>query len=355
MPPVSLAREEAFPLTAALTPVVSLNPDVPPLLPSTPVSGEEQRSRPAYPGRAPPGMIRRMTRWLPPSLSLILLAAPAACKGPGSGPQAGASATASLITAPSPSASAPSRRLSLLRRHGFAGLAFNNTGELQLSDEQVSTLTSLEEGFVPLDQAVRSAYAQREADVTAAVRKGKFDEAQLKADREAINKSLLDAEAHEVHALDTLYATLDPDQRGALVAALRTKAAAFQERRPPAPRDSTAGPSVADKSKQTLERMTKDLTLDAQQRKKVAALLAKSEGSLGSGVSDPDDMLKRLDTFLNGFEGLGFDAKTLDLTDSRPTHAAEEGEVALLEKLAPILAPAQREKLAVVRSRPPTM
>jgi Spy/CpxP family protein refolding chaperone len=297
-----------------------------------------------------------MTRWLPSSLSLVLVvAAPAGCKSPRSGPQAGASATASARAVPSGSTPAPSRRLSLLRRHGFAGLAFNNTGDLQLSDDQLSALTKLEEGFDPLDRAIRSAYAQREADVTYAVRTGKFDDTKLKGDGAAIDEALLAAEAHEVTALDTLHAVLDRDQRSALVAALRTKAAERREHRPAAPPESTAGPGVAEQNNQTLERMTRDLTLDAKQRKTVAVLLAKDSGNRGRGVSGFDDMLKRLDTFLSAFESLGFDAKTLDLTDSRPPHAGEKAEVALLEKLVPILTPEQREKLAVVRSRPPMM
>jgi Spy/CpxP family protein refolding chaperone len=218
----------------------------------------------------------------------------------------------------------------------------------------VSTLKKLEDDFEPLDREVRAASEQLQADLNAGIRAGKFDEAKLKADAAAIDKASLTAQAQEVDAIDGLYGALDPDQRSALITALRKREAAFQAGRPPAVPDAGASAAAAKRNQQTLDRMTKDLALDAKQKKEVAALLAKQEGASGSGSADGrDDMLKRLDAFLDAFDRPGFSAKDVDLTDSRPAHTPQSAEIGLLETLVPILTPEQREKLAAARSRPP--
>jgi hypothetical protein len=239
----------------------------------------------------------------------------------------------------------------MLRRRGLAGLAFNNTGDLQLSDDQVSTLMKLAEGFEPVDREVRRAATQLETDLTVAVRTGKFDHAKLDDDQTAIDKAFAAAQAQEVDAVNGLHATLDPDQRSALVAALRAKAASAREREPLTVADSPEQMTAADRNKRFLERITQDLTLDAKQHEKMAALLAKEGAPNDSGrAHSQGEMLKRLDAFVDAFGGPGFDAKNVDFSDSQPSHTTK-GEMALLEKIAPILTPEQREKLAGARAR----
>jgi Spy/CpxP family protein refolding chaperone len=284
---------------------------------------------------------------LPISWLSIIFVATAGCQSHGRGTEGSDSSTASPSAAVSSSPPAAARRLPLLRRQGFAGLAFNSAGELPLSDDQVSTLKKLEDDFEPLDRDVRSAHDQFEADLSAALRSGTFDDAKLKDDEAAIDRFALAAQAYEVGALDGLYAALDPDERSDLVAAVRAREAAFQTRRS-SPPDSDARVAAAQRNDQTLDRMSRDLTLDTKQQRKVADLLAKEEGGTGRADSR-DEMLRRLDLFLTAFDKPGFDAQRVDLTDSKP-HAAQGG-AAFLQKLAPILTRDQREKLAAARSR----
>ncbi len=292
-------------------------------------------------------MARLITSWLS-----ILFVAVAGCQHREKGTEASASSGESPSAVVSASPPAAPRRLPLLRRQGFAGLAFNGAGELTLSDDQVATLKNLETGFEALDQDVRSAHEQLETDLTAAIRSGKFDNAKLKDDDAAIDKAALAAQGQEVAALDGLYAALDPDERSELVAALRAREAAFQTRHSLSPPDSDAGGAAAQRNKQTLERMSGELSLDAKQQRQVADLLAKEEGSPGAGSADSrEQMLGRLDVLLMAFDKPGFDAQMVDLRDSRPH--PKQGSVAFLQKLAPILTREQREKLAAARSRPP--
>lgn len=293
-------------------------------------------------------MARFLTSWL-----WILLPAVAGCEHHGIGTEPSESSTVSPSAAvsgsPSASPSGAPRRLPLLRRQGFAGLAFNSAGELALSDDQAATLKKLEQGFETLDRDVRSAREQLETDLTESIRSGKFDDAKLKDDDATIDRAALAAQGQEVGALDGLYAALDPDERSDLVAALRARAAAFQSHRS-SPPDSGAGGAMTQRNKQTLERMTQDLTLDAKQQRKVADLLAKEEGAPGAGSSESrDEMLGRLDSFLTAFDKPGFDAQMVDLRDSRPN--AAQGGAAFLKKVVPILTPEQRQKLAASRTR----
>ena len=163
-------------------------------------------------------------------------------------------------------------------------------------------------------------------------------------------KARLDKDAD---ALNGLYAALEPAQRKALTAAVRAKQA---EREAKQAEHKADAPKPEEFAKRRLDRMTKELDLDATQQKSVEALLAKDQPPKAAMDAMQADMKKRMDTLLTAFEGDGFDAKKLDLSPmpGKKMREGMEKHVQFMSQLLPILKPEQREKLAVKMETPPT-
>jgi len=276
----------------------------------------------------------------------IVLASVSGCHSQPGGPAPTASASASASALPSASA-APPRRLKPMRRPGVTAFAFNAARELTLTDDQMDNLEKVEDQAAATDPESRAAAMQYQSDITASVQSGKFDSAKLKADYAAIDKASEAAQQSDAQALNALYAALDPQERTTLVANLRAREAAFDAHRPADNPDAGAA-----RHKEMLDRVTQDLTLDPGQQKRVAQLIAKDDGTTGgANQAAREEMKKRLDGILDGFDKDGFDATKLDL-EGTAKHEMQERETNYLSKLVPILTTTQREKLASERVHP---
>jgi Spy/CpxP family protein refolding chaperone len=246
--------------------------------------------------------------------------------------------------------------------HSIAARFFDEADDLDLTDEQKATVEKLEKEARPEGGATKGGWKELQTELAAGVKAGKIDTAKIDAKNASLEKAMADAQAKEAESLNGLHAALKPEQRKALVTALKAKADKQNERAAKhqddkdKDKDKDKKAKNEERNKRKLERLTKQLDLDAAQQKKVEAILAKDkEEPITPAAMDAarDDQKKKLDAALTAFEGETFDAKKLDLSPMPTAVAAKKGkggamanEVAFLSQLLPVLKPEQREKLA---------
>ncbi len=238
------------------------------------------------------------------------------------------------------------------RRTGFVGMLFHAAGDLTLTGEQSSAIGEIEASLRTADDAAKGASRALQSDLAAGIRAGKIDAAKTRADYAALDAAAKQRTDRQAVALNALHAALDPAQRDDLSLAVRARQAAHALR-PPDELDEVEG----DWTQRRLDRLTDDLGLDAAQRQKVGALLAKS------GLPDSAEMKARKDAatahadeILRAFSrDEAFDATKLDLRvgASEGPHELVEREARFLGQLIVVLKPEQREKLAASRERHP--
>ncbi len=285
------------------------------------------------------------------SLTLpILLILPACTRGSGTSAADSAAVSDGKAFMTDGAASAAARPpLRPFRHPGLGGLALNASHDLQLTDDQRTSIEQIQGQLSSGDSGSRTTYQDFQAHVAAGIRAGKFDAAQMHADYAAYDTLKQGEQDREADALNALHSTLDADQRTALVAAVRTRQTAVDAQKVPELPDG----GVSDRAKQTLTHMTQDLVLDPGQQKRVSDLLAKDERTtILAFPVHKEEQKRHVEAFLAEFEQADFDAKTLDHADAGASapHEQMEKEVTFLSKLDAILKPDQREKLAAERT-----
>lgn len=251
--------------------------------------------------------------------------------------------------------------------------------EIELREAQKVAVEDIQKSLRTDDAPPGGDFKAIHAVMVAGVRAGKIDNAKLDALRAEAEKAAEARRDKENGALQRLHAALDAAQRKALVAAVRAKQTERKERGPrpmrggpPAPSASGAAPSASapaaapppagsapamtpvEWQKRRLEKLTKDLGLDADQQKKVDALLAKAAPKPPEMNAAREEQKKRAEALLAAFEQDVFDAKKLE----QPTPPAKKDgamslHTQLLNDLLPILKPEQREKLAASMEKQP--
>lgn len=249
----------------------------------------------------------------------------------------------------------PKPRAPFARHSGLGSSLFRAAHDLDLSPAQQQSLGKLEAVLKADDDGVRAAMAAFRADLVAGVRPGRLDPVKLAADDALVDRAVAEHEVREAGALEALHALLDPSQRAALVTSVREKWAERESRMAGWMRGKDDG-GLADPGKRRLERLTADLSLDVDQQKQAAGILARA-GDLPSGSvmqSRLEERKRRTESVLTAFSGDAFDAKTLDLTvlPGKTPHDAMDHMVAFFSKLLPILYANQRDKLADSLDRP---
>jgi Spy/CpxP family protein refolding chaperone len=183
----------------------------------------------------------------------------------------------------------------------------------------------------------------------AGVKAGKLDVAKLKSELEAIDKAVEARHEKDIEVLNGLYKELKPEQRKALVAALKIKMAEHEKKA-----GEHEKKDVEEWQKKRLEHLTKELDLDAAQQKTVAGLMEKSHPTAAAMKEHHEEMKKRMEALLTAFEGEGFDAKKLEgAGPGKKLHERIEKHIEFLAKLLPVLKPPQREKLAASMEKHP--
>jgi Spy/CpxP family protein refolding chaperone len=301
----------------------------------------------------------------------IVLAIPA-CDGSSSGDGA-TSPTPGTTSAPVVTASAPPPAVSsaapagsvdpkaavdAVMKKGERGHGFGPVGmllsaardEATLKDAQKAELDKIEASLKPADAGPPKEMKDVHDAMLAGVRAGKLDTAKIDAAQAAMEKSMAAHQEKEAAALTALHKLLDPAQRKAVVAAIRAKQAARDEKM--AARKANSATDKDDYVSKKLVRMQRELDLDETQKKSVQALLEKDKPAAGGWDAMRAEMKKRNDALLTAFEADAFDAKKVDLTMPGKPKDMMKSRVAFVTGLLGILKPEQREKLATSMEKP---
>jgi Spy/CpxP family protein refolding chaperone len=303
------------------------------------------------------------------SILAILFAAlgPTACGSCDDKPTTGATdaGSAALTTDAAPTASASAsagmgrRGMAMRGAPGPVGMLVHTAKGLELKDEQKTKLDAAEKSLKGDEASSRDEMKALHTDLAASVKAGKLDQAKIDADLAAIEKAAKDRNDKEAAALNDIYAALEPAQRVDVAKKVRERTEAREkkdsERRAKmAERDKERGDGGADggrgdrnefSAQRRVERLVRDLDLDAEQQKKAQAL-AKDDPKAPTLETARADAKKRGEALLAAFEKDGFDAKKLEAPDTKRARQGAEQEVKLVSSLLPILKPEQREKLA---------
>lgn len=283
---------------------------------------------------------------------------------PSTTPDAGAVLPASSTPMPASSADAGGDHEGMRGAHlGPSSMLFQAAHALDLKDDQKAKVEAAEKsahtGATEASRdAMKAAAKDLHTDLVAGIKAGKIDTSKLEPRYAAVEKVIDESKAKEADALDALHAALDVTQRKAVTASVRAKLAKREEKM--AHREGADGGMAAMDggkagwtSKHSIDRLTHGLDLDADQQKKVDALVAK-EDAAKTGHPDPAAMKKSVEALLTAFEKDTFDAKKLDAFDLKKARGPMEEEAKLLAQLVPILKPEQREKLATKMEKGPS-
>jgi len=272
-----------------------------------------------------------------------------------------------VASTPMPASSADGGGDHEAAREGHGGpsaMLFQAARALDLKDDQKTKIEAAEKtahaGATDASRdAMKTAAKDLHTDLITGIRAGKIDTSKLEPRYAAVEKVIGESQAKEAEAVTALHDALDTTQRKAVTASVRAKQAMREEKM--AHREGMDGGAMGGPdggkggwtSKRSIDRLTHGLDLDADQQKKVDALVAKEDASK-AGHPDPAEMKKNVEAMLTAFEKDTFDAKKLDAFDVKKARAPMEQEAKLLAQLLPILKPEQREKLAAKMEKGPS-
>jgi Spy/CpxP family protein refolding chaperone len=227
-----------------------------------------------------------------------------------------------------------------MHHRGAAAALLRATDQLALTGPQSAMMHTLERQLRASRQSVHDAFRTMRDDLAAQVRTGVIDPATVQADESLVANALGAHQAREIDALNALHGLLGPEERAAVANAVRLEQPGRAEEQA-RPRPEEEGTTAR------LERLTRDLALDAEQQQRVAALLSAQPTP---GPTYRAEYRERFDAVLNAFPTDTFDAMTT-VQGAAASSAAMvrghiEGKVAFLSQLLPILRPDQRDKLA---------
>ncbi|MBX3187710.1 MAG: hypothetical protein KF819_11870 [Labilithrix sp.] len=243
---------------------------------------------------------------------------------------------------------------------GPGAILFRAAKGAELKDDQKAKVEAAEKtaktgAEAAVKDATKEAVKGLHDDLVAGIKAGKIDAAKLEPRYAALEKGAKAELEKDAEALNALHAALEPAQRKAAVASIRTKEAARDQRI--ADRKGKEAPAAKEgegkerrRGKSHVDRLVGDLELDAEQQKKVEALQPKDDAHAARRA----DMKKQNDALLTAFEKDTFDAKKLEPFDGKKARAPLEEQAKLLSALLPILKPEQREKLAAKMEKGPS-
>jgi Spy/CpxP family protein refolding chaperone len=290
-----------------------------------------------------------------------------ACDNKGSGgdtTNAATSASASASAAPQasvpPVASASATpEMHHARMHGGPGsMLFRAASDLpDLKDAQKTTLDKIHDSLK--DSGPKTEFKDFQAELITETKAGKIEQAKLDPKMKAIETAMQTNLDKEADALNQLHDALEPAQRKELTTAVRAKRTQMEERfnkMRDGMNPSAAGtpPKPEEMAQKRVDRLTKDLDLDATQQKTILDLATKQAPKPGNPMAMRDDWKKSTDALVDAFEKDTFDAKKLDLYSgaNKKGHMGLQHEVDFLAQVVPILKPEQRDKMAARLEKP---
>jgi Spy/CpxP family protein refolding chaperone len=291
-----------------------------------------------------------------------------ACDNKGSGgdtTNAAQSASASASAAPQASAppvasasAAPENHRG--RMHGGPGaMLFRAASELpSLKDAQKTTLDKIHDSL-KAESGPKTEFKDFQAELITETKAGKIEQAKLDPKMKAIETAMQTHLDKEADGLNQLHDALEPAQRKELTTAVRAKRTQMEERFNKMrdgmnPAAAGTQPKPEEMAQRKVERLTKELDLDAAQQKTITDLATKQAPKPGNPMAMRDEWKKSSDALLDAFEKDTFDAKKLDLYSgaNKKGHAGLQHEVDFLAQIVPVLKPEQREKMAARLEKP---
>lgn len=251
------------------------------------------------------------------------------------------------------------------------GMMLAAAATLTLDDAQKTKVDGLRTSLK--DDATRQAVRKLNESLAAAVKAGTVEASKLETELGALDAAAKSRRDAEVTALAELHKLLNAEQRKSLVASVREShvARGDGDKAPPAGpgmgrggpgawRGKAAGRGAGEGAQAgSLEGLTKDLALTAEQETKVNALKEKAR----SDKAKPDlealreEHKKQGEALLVAFEKDDFDATKVELSAAPlPGAMSRPGAEKMIEQvreLTAILTPEQREKLAQRLTEPP--
>ena len=206
---------------------------------------------------------------------------------------------------------------------------------MPLSDALKAKVASLEEQLRDRDTGPRDAMKAFSGDLAAQVKTGKVDPSKLQPDEAALDAAMKGMVDKQAKALAGLHDALDAGQRKALADAVHARSAAHEA-------DKGPDGGAPDWTARRLERMTRDLGLDAGQQKQVGVLLGKQPGPAAMRA----EMNKQVEAVLTAFQADSFDATKSLQPAIKASHDALERRITFTVQLLPLLHADQRDKLA---------
>jgi Spy/CpxP family protein refolding chaperone len=220
------------------------------------------------------------------------------------------------------------------------------TRELELTPAQKDKVRALDEQHRNNERYVAGAAQTLQAGIAAQVRAGQVDASKIQAHETGLVNAIETHVAKATDIINELHAVLNlPQRRDAAASARATLASARAKLAASAEQPGLVhGGSPQEVSKRKLDRLTRQLDLDAAQQQQVAAWLSEHPPAHDRNLAAK---WRQVDAMLSVFEADTFDAKTKippDIGAEVREHA--DRKMALLSMLVPILTSDQREKLA---------
>jgi hypothetical protein len=289
--------------------------------------------------------VRRMTTrtvrtgGLAAPLALLFSVPAAACHVGGSAPPSVASPRGDVAF--SPLTIAPALRSSAetpAQGVATADALLDAAQTLELTETQQEKVRALKDHLAKYEQNARVAFRALREDVADQVRAGAIVMVSVAADEDRAAGALTVRVDEGAETMNALYATLSPSQRAGVVAVVRAKQ--------PDPPGATRPPATLPPYR--LARLTSDLALDREQKRRVSALLEQQPAVIPA-LEEPRGPT---DAILDGFGGSTFDAWTAVPPPLAPPAEAFrrsiDRELGFVANVVPILRPAQRDVLASI-------
>ncbi len=283
--------------------------------------------------------------WLALPFALML---PLGCaQNTGTG-QASEAAVGEPAAAAEPVAATHAHQHGRHHHRGAAAQMFRAARELDLTQDQRSTIEQLAQGLRG-EHAGRAQNQAMRAALVEGVRAGAIDMTKVAPLQTANDQARQAYVARQATALDGLWSALQPAQREALVASVRARqsarAAHWAEKKQERAQE---GQTASGWQQQRLAHLTTELSLDASQQQAVAGLLASRQTKTPEQRASFHAQAKaRNDALLTAFASDSFEANNLDLAPAAgPRMGWAQHRAEFLSQLVPILRADQRETLA---------
>jgi Spy/CpxP family protein refolding chaperone len=306
-------------------------------------------------------MRNRASLWILAALACLPVAACGSCgdKGGGTGSSGtvssstaalSASASSSAVASASASSSAIRRNAMMVRAGGAVGALFRAASQADLTDEQKTKIeaiaTDLREG--DKTEAADGGGPAKEMKalqevLVAGVKAGRIDQAKLEPHYAALEKEAKERAARDVDGLGKLHDVLDAEQRKKLAEQVKKQEEDRNEKAKKAEAmHADAGPRPTPQ-KRRFERYGKELDLDADQKKKLDAMIPNEDPKLAATIREEGK--KRVDVTCDAFMKDTWDGKGIPGPDIKQIRKPMDERVKFLNSLMGILKPEQKEKL----------